>query len=90
MKVKTNVRAGRGVNSNSNSKDNPLGTGSSSSPTPVYVPPVSRCVDRLHAEGHLRLMIDDDELAVLRREELKVVGHDDLSWLRVMQGRRSG
>ena len=40
-----------------------------------------RAVDVRHAEGHLRLMIDDDELTVLRREELEVVGHDDLSWV---------
>ncbi len=46
MKVKANIRAGRGANSNSNSKGNPLGLKSSdSSSTPVvYVPPVSRCV----------------------------------------------
>lgn len=45
MKVKANIRAGRGVNSNSNSKGNPAGTSSTDSvDTYVYVPPVSRCV----------------------------------------------
>jgi hypothetical protein len=45
MKVKSNVRAGAGVNSNSKKG---LSTDSSSISTPdvvpVYVPPVSRCV----------------------------------------------
>ncbi|GAB6142158.1 hypothetical protein JCM14076_28870 [Methylosoma difficile] len=42
MKVKSNVRAGKGVNSNSKSKRKSNSTDSSSST--VYVPPVSRCV----------------------------------------------
>ncbi len=49
MKIKANIRAGRGANSNSKSLDNPTGAGSSSTATvvyspPVYVPPVGRCV----------------------------------------------
>jgi len=35
-------------------------------------------VDRLHAEGHLRLLIDEDELGVLRRQQFKVFGHGDI------------
>ncbi len=44
MKVKTNVRAGKGVNSNSKSKSG-LSTDSVDAPdvVEVYVPPVSRC-----------------------------------------------
>ncbi|MNE41821.1 hypothetical protein D3C80_1359170 [compost metagenome] len=32
-------------------------------------------VDRLHAEGHLRLLVDEDQLAVLRGEHFEVLGH---------------
>lgn len=39
MKVKTNVRAGRGANSNSNSKSKSSADDSAT----VYVRPVSRC-----------------------------------------------
>ena len=39
-------------------------------------------VDRLHAERHLRLLVDEDQLAVLRGEELEVVAHGSLPWLR--------
>jgi len=33
-------------------------------------------VDRLHAERHLRLLIDEDQLRVLRREDFELrIGH---------------
>ena len=33
-------------------------------------------VDRLHAERHLRLLVDEDDLAVLRREDFELrIGH---------------
>ena len=38
-------------------------------------------VDRLHAERHLRLLVDDDQLAVLRGEQFEIVGHDGLRLL---------
>ena len=36
-------------------------------------------VDRLHAEGHLRLLVDEDDLAVLRSEDFEM-GHAVLLW----------
>src|SRR3546814_482030 len=32
-------------------------------------------VDRLHAEGHLRLLVDEDDLAVLRSQDFKILRH---------------
>ena len=35
-------------------------------------------VDRLHAERHLRLLVNDDQLAVFGGEKLEVVAHGSL------------
>ncbi len=32
-------------------------------------------VDRLHAEGHLRLLVDEDQLAVLGGQDFEFAGH---------------
>jgi hypothetical protein len=38
-------------------------------------------VDRLNTESHLRLLVDEDELAVLWGQNLKLVGHLKFSFL---------